>query len=221
MDLEQHSLRKFLAVAEDLNFSHAAYRLHISQPALSQAIRRLEADLGKNLFERDSRSVMLTDFGRIFCVVARTLVAQHDRAVATALEAARGPARLFRVGYSPFIDLALVAAVRMEFERGEPDTLIDLRSSFSKAQVDLLTAGQLDAGLLFSPFAPAPGLTAEILRREPFVVGLARGHRLAYRRSMSLDDVRHAGHLNARGAFFTIREGHTTALASLARRLWI
>lgn len=118
MDLDQHSLRKFLAVSEDLNFSHAARRLHISQPALSQAIRRLEADLGKNLFERDSRSVMLTDFGRIFCVVARTLVAQHDRAVATALEAARGRARLFRVGYSPFIDLALVAAVRTEFARG-------------------------------------------------------------------------------------------------------
>jgi DNA-binding transcriptional LysR family regulator len=189
MDLEQHSLRKFLAVLEDLNFSRAAHRLHVSQPALSQAIRRLEADLGKNLFERDSRSVTLTDFGRVFCVVARTLVAQHDRAVATALEAARGPARSFRVGYSPFIDLALVAAVRIEFAR-EPDMWIDLRGSFSKAQVDLLTAGQLDAGLLFSPFAPAPGLTAEILRREPFVVGLVRGHRLAHRRSMSLDDVR-------------------------------
>jgi DNA-binding transcriptional LysR family regulator len=190
MDLEQHSLRKFLAVVEDLNFSRAAHRLHVSQPALSQAIRRLEADLGKNLFERDSRSVTLTDFGRVFCVVARTLVAQHDRAVATALDAARGAARSFRVGYSPFVDLALVSAVRREFARGEPDTWIDLRSSFSKAQVELLAAGELDAGLLFSPFAPVPGLKAETLRREPFVVGLPRGHRLAHMRSISLDDVR-------------------------------
>src|SRR5580658_6116286 len=90
MDLDQHSLKKFLAVVEELNFNRAAQRLHVSQPALSQAIRRLEVDLGKSLFERDSHGVVLTEFGKTFYVIARTLVTQHDRAVATALRAARG-----------------------------------------------------------------------------------------------------------------------------------
>ena len=90
MDLEQHALRKFLAVVEELNFNRAAQRLHVSQPALSQAIQRLEAVLGKNLFQRDSHGVALTDFGKTFRAIARTLVSQHDKAVTSALQAARG-----------------------------------------------------------------------------------------------------------------------------------
>src|SRR5258708_34777808 len=111
MDLDQDLLRKFLAVAEDLNFSRAADRLHISRPAVSQAIRKLEEDLGSQLFERDHRGVSLTSFGRTFVDVAHTLVGQHNEAVAAARRAAQSEGRLLRVGYSPFADLALVSAV--------------------------------------------------------------------------------------------------------------
>ena len=189
MDLELHSLKKFLAVAEELNFHRAAERLHVSQPALSQAIRRLEAHLGKDLFERQSHGVLLTDFGRTFYVIAHALVTQHDKAVAAALEAAHGRARLFRVGYSPFIDLTVVSAARFDFAAKSPDAQIEFRSSPSADQVALLVAGRLDVGLLASPFG-APTLKAEVLRREPFVVGLKRSHSLARRKSVSLDDLR-------------------------------
>lgn len=190
MDLEQHSLKKFLAVAEELNFNRAALRLHVSQPALSQAIRRLEAALGRDLFSRDSHSVALTEFGKAFYTIARTLVAQHDRAVIAALEAARGEPQSFRVGYSPLIDLTMPCAVQIEFATAEPGARVELRSSASVDQVLRLAAGQLDAGLVASPFAEVPGLTAEILKRDPFMIGLACGHPLARQPVVSLGNIR-------------------------------
>ena len=78
MDLEQHALKKFLAVVEELNFNRAAQRLHVSQPALSQAIRRLETALGKNLFRRNSYGVTLTDFDEIFRDIAPTFGSRGD-----------------------------------------------------------------------------------------------------------------------------------------------
>jgi DNA-binding transcriptional LysR family regulator len=188
MDLEPHVLKKFLAIVDELNFNRAAERLHVSQPALSQAIRRLEAELGKNVFERDSHGVQLTDFGRTFAAIARGLVAQHDRAVANALEAARGEHRSFRMGYSLFVDLTVVTAVRTEFAKEEPDTRIEVRGIPGTDQVALLTAGALDAGLLASPFI-AQNLNSEILNQEPFMIGLMWGHRLAHQPVLSLHDV--------------------------------
>ncbi len=189
MDLEQHALKKFVAVVEELNFNRAAQRLHISQPALSQAIRRLEAVLGKNLFQRDSRGVALTDFGKTFYAIARTLVSHHEQAVALALEAARGEPHTFHVGYSPFIDLTVVSAVRSEFARAEAGVRVDLRGLTDPEQVEELIAGRLNAALLMAPVA-VEKLAMEALKREPLVIGLGRDHRLASQGPVSISDVR-------------------------------
>jgi DNA-binding transcriptional LysR family regulator len=189
MDLDQHSLKKFMAVVEELNFNRAAQRLHVSQPALSQAVRRLEVDLGKSLFERDSHGVVLTEFGRTFYVIARTLVTQHDKAVAAALQAARGELNPFRVGYSHLVDLTVVSAIRLEFARKEPDARIEILCLPDAEQIVPLIAGKLDAALLIAPKA-VQALTMEVLGREPLVVGLTHDHRLARQKLLSLDDVR-------------------------------
>jgi DNA-binding transcriptional LysR family regulator len=188
MDLEQHALKKFLAVVEDLNFNRAAQRLHVSQPALSQAIRRLEVVLGKNLFHRDSRGVALTDFGKTFYGIARTLVSHHEQAVALALEAASGEPHSFHVGYSPFIDLTVVSAVRSEFARGEAGVRIDVHGLTDAEQVEELIAGRLNAALLMAPVA-VENLTMEAVKREPLVIGLGRDHRLASQDVVSISDV--------------------------------
>jgi LysR family transcriptional regulator, benzoate and cis,cis-muconate-responsive activator of ben and cat genes len=188
VDLEQHALRKFLAVVEELNFNRAAQRLHVSQPALSQAIRRLEAALGKSLFQRDSHGVALTDFGKTFGAIARTLVSQHDKAVASALQAARGERNSFHVGYSPLIDLTVVSAVRSEFARTETAVRIQVHGLPDEVQVERLITGRLNVALLMAP-VDLEGLTSEIVRREPLVIGLSRDHRLAAQELISIEDV--------------------------------
>lgn len=89
MQLELRHLRYFLAVAEELNFSRAAERLHVAQPALSAQIRQLERQLGCELFARTTRKVELTPIGAMFKKDATRIVADADAAVAKVAAAAR------------------------------------------------------------------------------------------------------------------------------------
>ena len=80
--IETRLLRQFIAVAEELHFNRAAERLHMAQPPLSQAIRRLEAEVGAPLFERNNRSVALTPAGSAFLDSARRTLASLEEGVA-------------------------------------------------------------------------------------------------------------------------------------------
>src|ERR1700693_6400818 len=85
--IELRHLRYFVAVSEDLHFRGAAERLHIAQPPLSQAIRKLEDELGVSLLRRTSRVVTLTEAGAVFAEQARSVLAGLDLAVAEARRA--------------------------------------------------------------------------------------------------------------------------------------
>ncbi len=97
--LDPRLLRHFLGVAEELHFGRAARRLHVAQQPLSQAIGRLEADLGARPFERTSRRVALTAAGRAFLADARALARRSADAVEAARRAARGEAGALAAGY--------------------------------------------------------------------------------------------------------------------------
>jgi DNA-binding transcriptional LysR family regulator len=88
-NVELRHLRYFLAVFEELHFGRAAARLHMAQPPLSQAIRKLEEELGVQLLQRTSRVVRATDAGRVFAEEARKVFACLDRAVSEARRAGR------------------------------------------------------------------------------------------------------------------------------------
>jgi DNA-binding transcriptional LysR family regulator len=100
MPLELRHLRYFLAVAEELNFSRAAERLHIAQPALSAQIRVLETQLGCDLFARTTRKVELTPAGELLLEDARAIVSRADEAEAKLVAVSRGRRGLLRVGFA-------------------------------------------------------------------------------------------------------------------------
>src|SRR6266545_4216228 len=98
--LELRHLRYFVAVAEELNFSRAAERLHMAQPPLSAAIRQLEQELGTQLLLRTTREVRLTDAGQVFLDGARRTLAELERATVDAQRAGAGELGRLRVAFS-------------------------------------------------------------------------------------------------------------------------
>jgi DNA-binding transcriptional LysR family regulator len=183
MTLDPRLLRPFVALADELHFGRAAERLHVSQPALSQQIARLERQLGVRLFDRTRANVELTAAGAEMLAPARVAV----EAAASAEEAALGAGGELRLGLSPgahYVAQPLLA----EFARRRPDVRVRARQDSSGALADQVARGALELALGFCT-EPHEGVVCERLRDEPAVVAVAAGHRLAERTSVALADL--------------------------------
>ncbi len=167
-------LRSFVAVAETLSFTQSAQRLGLSQPTVSQHIRKLELAAGRNLVTRDTRSVALTDNGEAMLGFARTILAAQDQAESYFT----GSAMRGRLRFGSADDLALtqLPGILRDFRQLYPQINLELTVSQSPALLRRLTAGALD--LVF--IKQDPGSTEGRLVRRDRMVWL--GHR-----SMTLD----------------------------------
>src|SRR6266567_3103099 len=128
MDAHLRDLRYFVTVAEELNFTRAAARLHLSQPALSKQIRGLETTLRAQLFRRDRRQVELTAAGTALHAVARGLLQDWDDGVAVVGDAAAQDARVLRVGTLTSIGRELYPAVTDQFAKRQPGWQVELHT---------------------------------------------------------------------------------------------
>jgi len=173
--MELRHLRYFLAVAEELHFGRAAARLHISQPPLSQQIRRLEKELQAPLFQRTKRHVELTNAGRVFLGEARALMAQAERAASSAQRASRGEIGQLLVGCALWADFLDGAKIIRLFARRHPDVELELRDLTATEQIVALEAGRIHVGILRPP-VPGKSLVSERLSSESLVVAFPRGH---------------------------------------------
>jgi DNA-binding transcriptional LysR family regulator len=173
-DLDLRKLRYFVAVADELNFGRAAERLMIAQPVLSRQIRALEAELGVQLFVRDTRGTELTEHGQLLYREAEALLATASAVRRRVAIAARGETRL-TVGFMP--GLTVTGAVRV-FQRSHPDVTIQVMRTSWDDQVQVLHDGRADVSYLRRPFDGA-GLATEWLFSEPRVVMLPADHDLA------------------------------------------
>src|SRR4051812_47393745 len=132
MGCDPRLLRSFVVLAEELHFLRAAERLHIAQPALSQQIKRLEAQLGVRLFDRSRHAVALSEAGRAVLPSAREAVRAADAAAGIARDYAAGERGELRVGLSPgahYVAQALLA----QFARARPDVRVRARIDNSGA----------------------------------------------------------------------------------------
>lgn len=189
MEIDPRLLRYFLAVAEELNFNRAAERLHLSQPSLSVAIRKLEEHCGFRLFHRNVHGVELTDAGRRLVPVARELMERSAAVGAFIEQLARGEPEVFRVGYSPFLDMPLIGSIQSGFHN-LAQIPVEFVSAATGTQIRGLLKSELQAGLFLVPFPDEPTITVEVLRRESFFVALPGGHPLERHVTLSVDDIR-------------------------------
>lgn len=187
--MELRHLRSFLAVAEGLNFTHAAALLHLSQPALTAHIQQLESDLGVQLFVRNRRSVELTAAGRSFREDAAALLLKLEQAATRAQRVARGQAGELRIGFVASAATRLVPAIVLAFRRKYPEVVLHLLNVRSTEQITQLETGTLDAGFLRLPAADAE-LEITPIHKEPFVLVVPAGHRLAESPQLNLAETR-------------------------------
>jgi DNA-binding transcriptional LysR family regulator len=180
MSLDPRLLRSFVVLAEELHFSRAAARLHMTQPALSQQIRRLELQLGVEVFERTRSSVRLSDGGRAILGVARNAVDAAGNVEETAAAVARGERGELRLGFSPGVHY-VAQAILAEAGRRLPAVRTRARQDSSGALAREVAAGKLELALGFCA-EPRTGVVCERLLEEPAVLAVGTGHRLASRR---------------------------------------
>lgn len=180
MDLRQ--LRYFIALAEELHFGRAAERLHISQPPLSQQIRALEEELDVQLFERTSRSVQITEAGRLFYQEVLVLTEQMDHAARVAQRAHRGELGELRIGIFPSAPIvAPVAKLISDFRQAYPSAKLALKERQTHMALEDLREGKLE--ISFLRYDSAPPLTddfqVELLMRESLLAVFRFDHPLA------------------------------------------
>lgn len=177
-------LQYFIAVAETLNFRQAAQRLNVTQPPLSRQIRQLEAELGVELFSRDSKGVYLTDGGRLLLGEARNLIKQVEHVRELVSQAGRGTAGSLRVGVA--INLAQsIRQVQIQHTKRFPRVEIEYKEIFSTLQNRAMRQRDIDVGFMRPPVDTAH-LCAETLFEEQFVVVLPKTSPLARRKKVRL-----------------------------------
>jgi DNA-binding transcriptional LysR family regulator len=176
--VELRHLRYFIAVAEELNFSRAADRLHMAQPPLSAAIRQLEGDLGVDLFVRTTREVKLTDAGQAFLAGARRTLADAERAAEDAKRAAAGELGQLRIAYSWSTRFETLPALGRAFRASHPDVELLAQEMWNGRMPPAFGTGSIDIALSLCPEISAE-LELAPIRKERLVVLLPEAHPLA------------------------------------------
>jgi DNA-binding transcriptional LysR family regulator len=187
--MEMHQVRYFIAAARALSFTRAAEQCHVSQPALTAALKKLEAELGGTLFHRERNRLLLTEFGRRMEPLLAGVLERADaaRSAAESLRLLRQPP--VRVGVMPTLGPVRLARFLAAFERAHPGIEVAIREGRPGELGAWLEADALDAAILNPLDAPAEGWRVEPLYTERYVVLLPPGHTLRERDALALRDL--------------------------------
>lgn len=188
--IELRQMRYFLAVADDLNFTRAAERLHLAQQALSASIRRLEEQLGVALFVRSTRKVELTAAGEVLVEGARAVVAAAVDAVERVHQVAEGRSGRITIGFSTAAGgVPIVRDIIRTFSEHAPGVDVRIEEHDFGDPSAGLAEGGVDVAFIFGPL-PVEGLKSITLVQEDRVLAIRPEHPLAERTSVNPDDLR-------------------------------
>ncbi len=185
--MELRHLRYFQAVAELLNFSRAAERLHVAQPALSRQVRDLEHELGAQLFERNRVRVSLTDAGRTFYAHTCKVLAQVDIAVASVCETTAGTSGELIICNDWRLANPVVLGTIAEYRDLHPRVEVTLRDLHLHQQLAALRARQAHLGFIVNrELSHDPDLDSLSLLTSDLMIAVGAHHPLANAGSVRL-----------------------------------
>lgn len=182
----------YLHAKQELNFRKAAERLHITQPPLSQSIKKLEDTLDVTLFERNTRGVHLTKAGEAFLEESLKILSAAHRSVNVARQAAHGEAGTLRLGYSASaIFYKTLTSALADLLADRPMLNLELHEGNALFHIASLKAGKLDAAILRADLDEdaLSGLSVSRLGNEPLFVILNPAHRLQERSSIDFREL--------------------------------
>lgn len=187
MDIRQ--LRQFVTLAETLNFGRAASLLHMAQPPLSVAIRKLEEELGVALFERTTRGVRLTDAGHAALDDARRALFHAAEAGRAAKATALGESGRVRLGFVGSATYGLMQKLLPPFRRQYPNVKIELKEATNALVLEMLEQREIDMGIVRLPLARPPRVEILALEEDRFIAGIPADNPLARKNALSLRDL--------------------------------
>lgn len=210
--MELRHLRYFVAVAEELSFTRAAARLHVSLPPLSRQIRDLERELGVDLLIRSTRSVRLTEAGRMFQMEAAAILQRTNDAVESMRALTQSHHGRVRVGYAASPTIEILPRALRHFHEMKPNVRVELHDMSTQAMLHGLRERTLDVALIVSLAPPEfAGLTLEEIATYPIRVAMHSKHRFTRQRRVRLRDIAHE-------SFVTFsRDGYPEAHRGLAK----
>lgn len=187
--MELYQIRYFLAVADTLNFTRASERSFVSQPALTKAIQRLEEAIGGRLFDRTKNSVQLTELGRGMLPTFRQICESANHAREQARRLMRERKEVVRVGVMCTIDLHQVLPGFVESQAGRTEVELSFREGSLEALTDALDQGEVDVGIMCSPYEIPKRFAATPLFTEDYVLAIGDDHRFHGRTGIEMAEL--------------------------------
>jgi DNA-binding transcriptional LysR family regulator len=187
--MEMHQIRYFLAACDAGNFTRASEASNVSQPSLTLAIGKLEAELGGRLFERDRSGCRLTDLGRVVEPDLRRILEQSQAVKAEATRFVRLKKVPLRLGLPRSIGPRRIAPALARFQKAHPRVEVEVMVDAEERLRKRVGEGGLDLALGASADDPGSALRREPLFSESYVVAFAAGHDFARRDSIRLADL--------------------------------
>src|SRR6516225_4207876 len=183
--MELRHLRYFLAVGEVLNFSKAAARLRVAQPALSRQVQDLEDEIGVDLLRRSPRGVTLTAEGKHFLEEVRQLLKHVDESVEKTRALARGEYGDLHIGYIPIPTAEILPRALEAFRKAVPHVKLVLHDLSTDELIAGLRDGTLEVAIMVQPIGEQTSeIEFETLRSYVWCVALSRAHPLARLKSI-------------------------------------
>jgi len=183
MNMTPRQLRAFVGVARSLSFARACEQLHLSQPALSLAIRDLERELGGRLFSRTTRQVRLTPEGADLLPLAEQLLADWERVGEGVRRRFALEAGNLGVAAMPSFAANRLPGLLRAYRARHPDVVLAIRDVIHEQVLELVESGRVEVGFCFEPES-SPALGFEPLYVDRFIAIVPRGSALARRRSV-------------------------------------
>ena len=190
MKMELRHLRYFLAVGEALNFTKAAARLRVAQPALSRQMRDLENEIGVDLLRRSPRGVTLTPEGKLFLAEAREVLKLSHESVKKVHAMVRGEYSELYIGYEPTFAVEILPPALAAFQKAGPGVKVLLHELSCDGLITGLRNGMLELAIMGQlTGAHVAGIEFESIRTYPLCVAMAAAHPFARLKSIPLERV--------------------------------